>query len=126
MRKAFKPVAERAQKANKATSSPEPLTDVDAEYAEQETAHLFAGAFGYCRNTHSHKDIRLKAEDAVHMLVLASSSLDMQGAVAEIIDKPPGKNPLHENMLQQGVGRRHRRGYFWSSSAIVRTPSGPS
>ena len=50
-----------------------PLRDPDAEDGEREArAHLFAGAFGNCRNPHSHKDIKLGAEDAVHMLVLAS------------------------------------------------------
>jgi uncharacterized protein (TIGR02391 family) len=50
-----------------------PLRDPDAEEGEREArAHLFAGAFGSCRNPHSHRDIVLKAEDAVHMLVLAS------------------------------------------------------
>ena len=50
-----------------------PLTDTDAEFAEREArAHLFSGAFGSCRNPHSHKQIELTADDAVHMLVLAS------------------------------------------------------
>ena len=68
MREAFK-----ASDAKKPTDAVGPLTDTDAEYAEQEArAHLFAGAFGECRNPHSHKQIGLNAEDAVHMLLLAS------------------------------------------------------
>ncbi|MDI1286001.1 MAG: TIGR02391 family protein [Reyranella sp.] len=68
MREAFKPAD-----PHKTGDTAGPLTDVDAEYPEQEArAHLFAGAFGECRNPHSHKEIGLKAEDAVHMLMLAS------------------------------------------------------
>jgi uncharacterized protein (TIGR02391 family) len=68
MRDAFKPIDPK-----KKDDKPGPLTDVDAEYPEQEArAHLFAGAFGECRNPHSHKEIGLRAEDAVHMLMLAS------------------------------------------------------
>jgi uncharacterized protein (TIGR02391 family) len=70
MREAFKPVDPRRKDEEQSAG---PLTDLSAEFAEQEArAHLFAGAFGNCRNPHSHKDVRLRAEDAVHMLVLAS------------------------------------------------------
>ena len=50
-----------------------PLRDPEAEEGEREArGHLFAGAFGNCRNPHSHRDVALAAEDAVHMLMLAS------------------------------------------------------
>jgi len=68
MRDAFKPCDPK--RPNDAGG---PLTDTEAEYSEQEArASLFAGAFGECRNPHSHKKISLDAQDAVHMLVLAS------------------------------------------------------
>lgn len=70
MREAFKPVDPRKKDDEQVVG---PLTDTSSDFAEQQArAHLFAGAFGYCRNPHSHKDVRLTAEDAVHMLVLAS------------------------------------------------------
>jgi uncharacterized protein (TIGR02391 family) len=70
MREAFKPVDLRKKDEEQVAG---PLTDKSAEFPEQlARAHLFAGAFGNCRNPHSHKDIGLRAEDAVHMLVLAS------------------------------------------------------
>jgi len=68
MREAFKPCDPKRPNDNGG-----PLTDTEAEHSEQEArASLFAGAFGECRNPHSHKKISLDAEDAVHMLVLAS------------------------------------------------------
>jgi hypothetical protein len=49
------------------------LTDKEAEAGEREgRAHLFAGAFQCCRNPHGHREIKVLAEDAVHMLMLAS------------------------------------------------------
>ncbi len=74
MREAFKPLDDRPQKGTKdKEAKPGPLTDLDADFPEQlARAHLFAGAFGYCRNPHSHKAIDLRVEDAVHMLMLAS------------------------------------------------------
>lgn len=68
MREAFSP-----RDPKKPNDAGGPLTDTDAEYGEQEArAHLFAAAFGECRNPHSHKKISFDAEDAVHMLLLAS------------------------------------------------------
>jgi uncharacterized protein (TIGR02391 family) len=50
-----------------------PLTNLAADTSEREAcAHLFAGAYGYCRNPHGHRDIKVTAEEAVHMLMLAS------------------------------------------------------
>jgi uncharacterized protein (TIGR02391 family) len=71
-----------------------PLTDLDADVSEREArAHLFAGAYGYCRNPHGHRDIKVSAEDAVHMLMLASYLLriiDAVGADARSKTNPDG------------------------------------
>ena len=61
------------------------LRDHEAEDADREArAHLFAGAFGNCRNPHSHKEIKLRAEDAVHMLMLASYLLRIVDTVTKL------------------------------------------
>jgi hypothetical protein len=44
-----------------------------AEPGEREgRSHLFAGAFQSCRNPHGHREAKVEAADAVHMLMLAS------------------------------------------------------
>ena len=49
------------------------LTDINQPSAEREAiGHLFAGAFGYCRNPLGHREVSLAAEEAVEMIFLAS------------------------------------------------------
>jgi uncharacterized protein (TIGR02391 family) len=60
-----------------------PLSDIEADVSEQEArAHLFAGAYGHCRNPHGHDDIKVAVEDAVHMLMVASYLLRLVDAAA--------------------------------------------
>lgn len=49
------------------------LTDINQPSAEREAiGHLFAGAFGYCRNPLGHREVNLATEEAVEMIFLAS------------------------------------------------------
>jgi uncharacterized protein (TIGR02391 family) len=49
------------------------LTDMQAPKAEREAlAHLMAGAIGSYKNPHSHRTVRVEAEEAVEMISLAS------------------------------------------------------
>lgn len=53
-----------------------PLTDKDAPEAEREAlAHLFAGAIGFCKNPHSHRNVPIEAIECAEMLILASHLL---------------------------------------------------
>jgi uncharacterized protein (TIGR02391 family) len=65
-----------------------PLTDLEADVSEREArAHLFAGAYGYCRNPHGHRAINVAAEEAVHMIMLASYLL-------RIVDVAAGRRTI--------------------------------
>ena len=63
MRKAFKP-------------GDGPLSDSNSHPGEQQSlSDLFAGAIGCYKNPNSHRDVEIKAEDAVEMISLASHLL---------------------------------------------------
>jgi len=52
------------------------LTDVDQKKEERQAlSHLFAGAIGYYRNPLSHREVGVRAEAAVEMIILASHLL---------------------------------------------------
>ncbi|HLF08896.1 MAG TPA: TIGR02391 family protein [Dehalococcoidia bacterium] len=53
-----------------------PLTDASRPRSEQEAiAHLFAGAIGSYKNPSSHRHIKIEADEAVEMIILASHLL---------------------------------------------------
>ena len=54
-----------------------PLCDMSAEKSEREArAHLFAGAIGTYKNSHSHRDINLDdAQEALETILLANHLL---------------------------------------------------
>lgn len=53
-----------------------PLTDNSANEAEKEALqHLFAGAIGSYKNPHSHRNVKIDANEAVEMIFLASHLL---------------------------------------------------
>jgi hypothetical protein len=60
----------------------------------------------------------------------AARALDPGHLVTEIVrqagQQPHRHHDVHQKVLQQELGRHQRRGYLWSSSAIRRSPSGPS
>ncbi len=50
-----------------------PLTDMSTPVSEREAlAHLFAGAIGSYKNPSSHRHVKIDAEEAVEMIILAS------------------------------------------------------
>ncbi len=62
--------------ASKNNASPGPLTDTDLPVAEQEAmANLFAGAFGFYRNSTGHRHVPTHPEEAAEVIMFASQLL---------------------------------------------------
>jgi uncharacterized protein (TIGR02391 family) len=71
-------------KAFNATTGP--LADLNVDEKERDGRRfLFAGAFQSCRNPHGHREIKVSADEAVHMLMLASYLLQLVDAAPDVV-----------------------------------------
>jgi uncharacterized protein (TIGR02391 family) len=77
MRKAFAPAKEG--------QTPGPLTDTSLPFTEQEAiAHLFAGAFGFYRNSTGHRHVGNEAAEAAEIIMFASQLLRVVDRAQEV------------------------------------------
>lgn len=62
-----------------------PLTDKDAHSGERNAlAQLMGGAFGYYRNAHGHRNVKLDAEEAAEVIIFASHLIKIVDARKEM------------------------------------------
>ena len=85
------PLMRAAFAASKSNAPAGPLTDTQLPLAEQEAmAHLFAGAFGFYRNSTGHRHVPTHPEEASEVIMFASQLLRI---VDRLSPQPAGRKP---------------------------------